>query len=163
MHCPSWYSCCSPVVPQRLPGDGITDNEPITDGGGVTTTAGLSVPGSPVDTCAEIDEPEAAGGKAPAGPTFVGRCSDGFWSGATLIDMDGAAICTLAGSGGADLAEELGALGVHVVVLEDFSDAGAAVELFTSGGCDVVPSEVFAESGVECGECVEFPTVPVEP
>ena len=141
------------------PGDGITDNEPITDGGGVTTTAGLSVPEKAVDTCAEIDEPEAAGGTVPDGRTFVGRCSDGFWSGATLGDMDGAVICAVAGTGGADLAEEMLALGIHVLVLDDSPDADAAVAHFTSGRCDVVPSEVFAEGDVECDECVEFPSV----
>lgn len=100
------------------------------------------------------------------GQQVMGRASDGFSSASALSEIDGAVVCTNAGTTTElNISEAANALGISIT-LNTFEDFNIVMENFKSGACDVVTTD---GSGLvsrkatdpDGGDWVIFPSVPI--
>jgi general L-amino acid transport system substrate-binding protein len=99
------------------------------------------------------------------GQQMMGRAADGFSSSSPLSEVDGAVVCTNAGTTTElNMSEAAAALGIDIT-LNTFEDFNIVMENFKSGACDVVTTD---GSGLvsrkaadpDGGDWVIFPSVP---
>jgi general L-amino acid transport system substrate-binding protein len=99
------------------------------------------------------------------GQQMMGRAADGFSSTSALSEVDGAVVCTNAGTTTElNMSEAAAALGIDIT-LNTFEDFNIVMENFKSGACDVVTTD---GSGLvsrkaadpDGGDWVIFPSVP---
>jgi general L-amino acid transport system substrate-binding protein len=99
------------------------------------------------------------------GQQMMGREADGFSSSSALSEVDGAVVCTNAGTTTElNMSEAANALGI-TITLNTFEDFNIVMENFKSGACDVVTTD---GSGLvsrkaadpDGGDWVIFPAVP---
>ncbi len=99
------------------------------------------------------------------GQQMMGRASDGFSSGSLLADIDGAVVCTNAGTTTElNMSEAAAALGISIT-LNTFEDFNIVTENFKSGACDVVTTDGSSlvsrkANDPDGGDWVIFPSVP---
>ena len=75
------------------------------------------------------------------GQQLMGRASDGFGPDSTVADIDGAVICTNAGTTTEkNIADAAAAAGVSID-LQTFEDFNIVTDTFISGGCDVITTD----------------------
>lgn len=100
------------------------------------------------------------------GQQVMGRGEDGFSSASALSEIDGAVVCTNAGTTTElNISEAANALGISIT-LNTFEDFNIVMENFKSGACDVVTTD---GSGLvsrkaadpDGGDWVIFPAVPI--
>ena len=100
------------------------------------------------------------------GQQVMARGSDGFSSASALSEIDGATVCTNAGTTTElNISEAANALGINIT-LNTFEDFNLVMESFKSGACDVVTTD---GSGLisrkatdpDGGDWVIFPQVPI--
>lgn len=100
------------------------------------------------------------------GQQVMGRASDGFSSTSALAEIDGAVVCTNAGTTTElNISAAASALGISIT-LNTFEDFNIVTENFKSGACDVVTTD---GSGLvsrkatdpDGGDWVIFPSVPI--
>ena len=100
------------------------------------------------------------------GQQVMGRSSDGFSSSSALSEIEGAVVCTNAGTTTElNISEAAAALGVEIT-LNTFEDFNIVMENFRSGACDVVTTDGSGlvsqkASDPEGGDYVIFPSVPI--
>ena len=75
------------------------------------------------------------------GQQLMARASDGFSADSTVADIDGAVVCTNAGTTTEkNLADAAAAAGIEVD-LQTFEDFNIVTDTFISGGCDVITTD----------------------
>ena len=100
------------------------------------------------------------------GQQVMGRAEDGFSSGSSLSEIEGAVMCTNAGTTTElNISEAAAALGVEIT-LNTFEDFNIVMENFKSGACDVVTTDGSGlvsqkASDPEGDGWVIFPSVPI--
>ena len=100
------------------------------------------------------------------GQQVMGRSEDGFSSGSALSEIEGAVVCTNAGTTTElNISEAAAALGVEIT-LNTFEDFNIVMENFKSGACDVVTTDGSGlvsqkASDPEGDGWVIFPSVPI--
>ena len=101
------------------------------------------------------------------GQQLMARGADGFNSGSTLDDIEGATVCAIAGTTTEkNMTEAAAAMGVNIT-LSTFEDFNVVVEGFKSETCDVVTSDGStlvsrkATEGDAGADWVIFPAVPI--
>jgi len=99
------------------------------------------------------------------GQQMMGRASDGFGTDSALTDIDGAVVCTNAGTTTElNMSEAAAALGISIT-LNTFEDFNIVTENFKSGACDVVTTDGSSlvsrkATDPDGGDWVIFPSVP---
>ncbi len=100
------------------------------------------------------------------GQQVMGRSEDGFSSGSALSEIEGAVVCTNAGTTTElNISEAAAALGIEIT-LNTFEDFNIVMENFKSGACDVVTTDGSGlvsqkASDPEGDGWVIFPSVPI--
>ena len=101
------------------------------------------------------------------GQQLMARASDGFSADSTVADIDGAVVCTNAGTTTEkNLADAAAAAGIEVD-LQTFEDFNIVTDTFISGGCDVITTDGSglvgrkAEQQPADEEWVIFPGTPI--
>ncbi len=100
------------------------------------------------------------------GQQLMAKASDGFSSGSALSDIEGATVCTNAGTTTEkNISEAASALGVNIT-LQTFEDFDIVMENFKSGACQVVTTDGSGlisrkASDPEGTDWVVFPEVPI--
>lgn len=104
------------------------------------------------------------------GQQVMARVADGFSAASTINDLEGATVCTNAGTTTEkNITEVTGALGVNIT-LTTFEDANQFMEQFLAGACDAVTTDGSALVGRKAtqeaedrdgSEWVIFPSAPI--
>lgn len=105
------------------------------------------------------------------GQGVMGRSSDGFTADSTLADIDGAVLCTNAGTTTEKNISEGAALAGATIVLSALETVAEAIEGLKAGSCDLATSDASALVGnmvtavrngeIADGEWVVFPRAPI--
>ncbi len=75
------------------------------------------------------------------GQQLMGRAGDGFSAGSTVDEIDGAIVCTNAGTTTeTNISELAGSLGISIT-LNTFEDFNQVTDAFLSGACDVITTD----------------------
>ncbi len=101
------------------------------------------------------------------GQQLMGRASDGFSGSSAVSEIDGAVVCTNAGTTTeTNIAELAGTLGINIT-LNTFEDFNIVTENFIAGSCDIITTDGSAlvgrkaEQQPEGEEWVIFPATPI--
>jgi len=101
------------------------------------------------------------------GQQLMGRASDSFTGGSEVSEIDGAIVCTNAGTTTeTNISELAGSLGINIT-LNTFEDFNQVTDAFLSGACDVITTDGSglvgrkAEQQPEGEEWVIFPATPI--
>lgn len=101
------------------------------------------------------------------GQQLMARASDGFSDGSSVEEIDGAIVCTNAGTTTeTNISELAGELGINIT-LNTFEDFNLVTDAFLSGACDVITTDGSglvgrrAEQQPDGEEWVIFPTQPI--
>ena len=105
------------------------------------------------------------------GQGVMGRASDGFTADSTLADVDGAVLCTNAGTTTEKNISEGAALAGATIVLSTVAEFAEAMEGFKQGSCDLVTTDASGLVGnmvtavrdgeIAEGDWVVFPRAPI--
>jgi len=105
------------------------------------------------------------------GQGVMGKASDGFTADSTLADVDGAVLCTNAGTTTEKNISEGAALAGATIVLSTVAEFPEAMEGFKAGSCDLVTTDASGLVGnmvtairdgeIQEGEWVVFPRAPI--